>query len=222
MSFTSTGTAAHAARPTAARSAAAQRGGPTASACAALGRPPSCSTLDLATGACLQPTGVCCPSQRQGVRAPSCSSLRPLTGLSAPASGSSRQSAPNMQAYEVGACRYLPYQWALLMRALASWKAWKQGWRQRTAAYWRPDARVRAMQPPAMCLAASCLPRRKMTAQCSSLPTSSRNAVYITAATHCSAGLPAPPQLAGHCRWHAGAPGQLWAGSKELISQHCC
>ena len=55
VSFTITGTAARAARPTAARSAAAQRGGPTASACAALGHPPSCSTLDLATGACLHP-----------------------------------------------------------------------------------------------------------------------------------------------------------------------
>ncbi len=99
--------------------------------------------------------GVRCPSQR----APSCSSLRPHTGLVAPALGA-LSIDPTMQTYEVPFdCRYLPYQWALLMRALASWKAWKQGWRQRTAAYWRPGAQVRAMQPPAMCLVASCLPR---------------------------------------------------------------
>ena len=104
---------------------------------------------------CMPVTPLECPSQR----APSCSSLRPHTGLIAPTLGA-LSIDPTMQTYEVPFdCRYLPYQWALLMRALASWKAWKQGWRQRTAAYWRPGAQVRAMQPPAMCLVASCLPR---------------------------------------------------------------
>ena len=131
-----------------------------------------------------------------------------------------------MQTYGAGDCRYLPYQWALLMRALASWKAWKQGWRQRTAAYWRPGAQVRAMQPPAMCPAASCRPRLEDDSMLG-LPSHLGNAVHIAAATHCSAGLPASPQPAGHCRWPAGTAAvvsrnQLWAGSKELAVQHCC